>query len=150
MPSIPDNVKYWRVFEEYFEIKIFIEDIDDFSYIHIDQDEYVEGGKQNFKFHNMIVGHKILQLPTNHIPKVLVPIERIFDQNDVPMNHLDTEKESYVIDWNLGTVANPKHVKLSKKLSRKYRAKYEKLLKAFIDIFTWHYEYIRSFDETIL
>jgi hypothetical protein len=53
MPSIIDNVKYWRVFEEDFEIKRFIEAIDDFSLIHIDhfssihidQDEDVEEKK---------------------------------------------------------------------------------------------------------
>jgi hypothetical protein len=44
-PSIPNNVKYWRVFEEDSEIKRFIEVVDDFSSIHIDQDEYVEEEK---------------------------------------------------------------------------------------------------------
>jgi hypothetical protein len=45
MPSIPDNVNYLRVFEEDFKIKRFIEAIDDFSSIHIDQYEYVEEKK---------------------------------------------------------------------------------------------------------
>jgi hypothetical protein len=98
----------------------------------------------------MIVGHKILQLPTNHIPKGLVPLERIFDQNDVPVKPLDPEKEADVIDCNLGTVADPKHVKLSKLMSGKYIAKYEKFLKEFTDMFAWNHEDIRTFNETIL
>jgi hypothetical protein len=98
----------------------------------------------------MIDGHKILQLPTNHIPKGLVPLERIFDHNDVHVKLLDPEKEAEVIDCNLGTVANLKHVKLSKFLSAKYRAKYEELLKEFIDIFAWQYEDLSTFDETVI
>jgi hypothetical protein len=149
-PSIPDNVKHWRVFEEDSEIKRFIEAIDDFSSIHIDQDEDLDEDNQNLNFHNMIVGHKILQFPTNHIPKGLVPLERIFYHNDVPVKLPDPEKEAEVTDCNLGTVANPKHVKLSKFLSAKYRAKYEELLKEFIDVFSWKYEDLRTFDETII
>ena len=42
------------------------------------------------------------------------------------------------------------HIKLSKFLSTKYRAKYEELLKEFIDIFAWQYEYIRTFYETFI
>jgi ribonuclease HI len=150
MPSILDNVKHWRVFEEYSEIKRFIEAIDDFSSIHIDQDEDLDEDNHNLNFHNMIVGHKILQFPTNHIPKGLVPLERIFYHNDVPVKLPDPEKEAEVTDCNLGTAANPKHVKLSKFLSAKYRAKYEELLKEFIDVFAWKYEDLRTFDETII
>jgi hypothetical protein len=62
----------------------------------------------------------------------------------------DPEKEAEVIDCNLGTAANPKHVKLSKFLSAKYRAKYEELLKEFTDIFAWKYEDLRTFDETVI
>jgi hypothetical protein len=32
---------------------------------------------------NKIVDHHIVQLPSNHIPKGLVPLERLFDRNDV-------------------------------------------------------------------
>jgi hypothetical protein len=94
VPSIPDNVKNWRVFEEDFEIKRFIEVVDDFSLIHIDQDEDLDKANHNLNFHKMIVGHKILQFPTNHIPKGPVPLERIFDHNDVPVKLLGTAAKS--------------------------------------------------------
>jgi hypothetical protein len=32
---------------------------------------------------NKIANHHIVQLPSNHIPKGLVPLERLFDINDV-------------------------------------------------------------------
>jgi hypothetical protein len=37
-PSIPDNFKHWKVFEDDLEIKIFLETVDDFFALHIDQD----------------------------------------------------------------------------------------------------------------
>jgi hypothetical protein len=134
------------VFEEDSEIKGFIEPIDDFSSIHIDQDEV----NHNLNFHNMIVGHKIFQFPTNNITKFLVPIERIVYHNGILMKPPDPEKEVDVIDFNLGTTSNPKHAKLSKNLSAKYRDKYEELLKEFIDIFAWKYQDLKTFDETII
>jgi hypothetical protein len=48
-PSIPDNVQRWKVFEDDLEIKKFLETIEEFSEMHIDQDfvseEKLEGGK---------------------------------------------------------------------------------------------------------
>jgi hypothetical protein len=37
-PSIPDNFKHWKVFEDDLEIKRFLETIEEFSSLHIDQD----------------------------------------------------------------------------------------------------------------
>jgi hypothetical protein len=41
-PSIPDNVKHWKVFEDDLEIKKFLETIEEFSNIHIDRDSVSE------------------------------------------------------------------------------------------------------------
>jgi hypothetical protein len=35
-PSIPDNVKHWKVFEDDLEIKKFLETVEEFSEMHID------------------------------------------------------------------------------------------------------------------
>jgi hypothetical protein len=35
-PSIPDNVKYWKVFEDDLELKKFLESVDEFVALHID------------------------------------------------------------------------------------------------------------------
>jgi hypothetical protein len=37
-PSIPNNVKYWKVFEDDLELKNFLESVDEFVALHIDQD----------------------------------------------------------------------------------------------------------------
>jgi ribonuclease HI len=48
-PSIPDNFKHWKVFEDDLKIKRFLETVEEFSEMHIDQDsvseEELDGGK---------------------------------------------------------------------------------------------------------
>ena len=57
--------------------------MDEFSDMHIDQDHESEEIPHADIFMNKIVDHHIVQLPNNHIPKGLVPLERLFDINDV-------------------------------------------------------------------
>jgi hypothetical protein len=68
MPSIPDNVKYWKVFEDDDKLKRFLEINDEFYALHIDQDGDVNENLQNHEFVNKIANHHIVQLPSNHIP----------------------------------------------------------------------------------
>ena len=41
-PSIPDNIKHWKVFEDDIEIKKSLETVNEFSDMHNDQDQYYE------------------------------------------------------------------------------------------------------------
>jgi hypothetical protein len=58
--------------------------------------------------------HKILQLKNNFIPKGLVPLEKLFDRNDVPIKPIVHPKDENVDDCNIGTDEEPKYIKLSK------------------------------------
>ena len=40
--SIPDNIKYWQVFEDEEQIKIFLEMVGEFSTLEIDQEDGIE------------------------------------------------------------------------------------------------------------
>ena len=52
--------------------------------MHIDQEnETIEECNQS-KLKDEIGQDSIVQLPSNHIPKGLVPLEKMFDHNDVP------------------------------------------------------------------
>ena len=77
-PSVPDNIKQWRVFEDDLEIKRFLELTGEFSNYLIDQEQ--DDGTENAEGYseNEIAGHKIIELKGNFIPKGLVPLERIF------------------------------------------------------------------------
>jgi ribonuclease HI len=117
-PSIPDNVKHWKVFEDDIEIKKFLETVDEFSDMHIDQDQDSEEIPHVDVFMNKIANHHIVQLPSNHIPKGLVPLERLFDRNDVVVKVEGSTEEADVTECNLGTEEDPKWVKLSSSLSK--------------------------------
>jgi ribonuclease HI len=145
-PSIPDNVKHWKVFEDDLEIKRFLETVDEFSALHIDQDHDSENDLHADVFLKKIANHHIVQLPSNHIPKGLVPLERIFDSNDVAVKARRPLDDADISECNIGTEENPKFVKLSSSLSKEQRAEYAELLKRFVDVFAWTYEDLRTYD----
>jgi hypothetical protein len=120
-PSIPDNVKHWKVFEDDIEIKKFLETVGEFSDMHIDQDQDSEDNPHADVFLNKIANHHIVQLPSNHIPKGLVPLERLFDRNDVVVKVEGSTESADVTECNLGTEEDPKYVKLSSRLSKEQR-----------------------------
>jgi hypothetical protein len=80
IPSIPNNVKHWKVFEDDIEIKRFLETVDEFSALHIDQDPDPEINPHTGALLKKITDHHIVQFPNNHIPKGLVPLEILFDK----------------------------------------------------------------------
>jgi ribonuclease HI len=135
-PSVPDNIKHWKVFEDDLEIKRFLESVDEFSALHIDQDHDSEGDPPPEVFLNKIANHHIVQLPSNHIPKGLVPLERLFDGNDVAVKGKVPNEDVDVAECNIGTEEDPKFVKLSSSLSREQRVEYVELLKEFTDVFS--------------
>jgi ribonuclease HI len=149
-PSIPDNVKHWKVFEDDIEIKKFLETVDEFSDMHIDQDQDYEEIPHVDVFMNKIANHHIVQLPSNHIPKGLVPLERLFDRNDVVVKVEGSTEEADVTECNLGMEEDPKWVKLSSSLSKEQRVEYVRLLKEFTDVFSWTYEDLRTYDTNII
>jgi ribonuclease HI len=149
-PSIPDNVKYWKVFEDDLELKNFLETVDEFSALHIDQDHDSEVTPHADVFLNKIANHHIVQLPSNHIPKGLVPLERLFDGNDVALKGKVSTDDADITECNVGTEKDPKYVKLSSSLSEEQREEYTKLLKEFADVFAWTYEDLRTYDTSII
>ena len=68
-------------------------------------------------FQNQIVGRDIIQLKNNIIPKCLVSLENLFDNNDVARNPKVTTNDEEIEDCNIGTQESPKIIKLSKTLS---------------------------------
>ena len=93
-PSIPDNYKYWQVFEDDMQIKRFLELSGEFVNTHIDaendncenfqdaeESEEEKNGTEKLK--GTLGGKNIIQLKNNFIPRGLIPLENFFDQNDV-------------------------------------------------------------------
>ena len=91
-----------------------------------------------------------MELKTNHIPKGLVPLERRFDNNYVSRKDAIQIQEHEVVECNIGTVANPKIVKISIALLNQQRDMYVILMKKSVDIFAWSYEDLKTFDTDII
>jgi len=124
--------------------------VDEFSALQIDQDHETEEIPHAEFFLNKIADHHIVQLPSNHIPKGLIPLERLFARNYVSVKIKSSNGDADVTECNLGTKEDPKYVKLSNSLSKEQRAKYVKILKEFADVFAWKYEYLRTYETNII
>ena len=59
-PSILDNVKHWKVFKDDLEINKFLDTVEEFLEMHIDQDSVSEEGLDGGKFLSKIAKHDIV------------------------------------------------------------------------------------------
>jgi hypothetical protein len=98
-----DNIKHWKVFEDDLEIKKFLQSVDEFSTLQIDQDPDLESHCHPEVFLNKIANHHIIHLPSNHTPKGLVPLERLFDGNDVLVKSRVSDEDVDTMGFNIGT-----------------------------------------------
>jgi hypothetical protein len=87
-----------------------------------------------------------VELKTNHIPRGLVPLERLFDCNDVYKGAALKNQEEEITDCNIGTTENSKIIKLSKTIAAEQKGRYVSLIKKIVDVFAWSYEYLKTFD----
>lgn len=80
-------MKHWQIFEDDEHLKSFLQVIDDFSFLQIDEDRTKINENADINdtsdFKTQIANHDIIQLYNNFIPKGLIPLEKLFDQNDV-------------------------------------------------------------------
>jgi hypothetical protein len=111
------------------KIRRFLESVDEFVALHIDQDPKSEIDPHADVLLNKIVDHHIFQIPSNHFPKGIVPLERLFDRNDVAVTGKVSNEDVDVVECNIGIEGNPKFIKLSSSLPRDRRAEYDVLLK---------------------
>jgi hypothetical protein len=101
-----------------------------------DQDEDASFVSLPYGYVNEIVGKEIIQLKNNIIPKGLVPIEKLFDANDVAKNPKVTPNDSKFHDFNIGTDKEPKFFKLSKSLTLEKKKTYLELMRQISDMFS--------------
>ena len=123
-PSVPNNVKYWQVFEDDQQIKEFFAMVEQFQGTEIDQDEDEKAkvaGVSGLK--DSKANQKVFQLKDNILPKGLVPLERLFNPNDVAVDSGKISQDEHVPDHNIGTQEEPKLVKLFNGVSSNYYVK---------------------------
>jgi hypothetical protein len=101
----------------------------------------VKEGENPEKFQDKIANHRMLLLKNNQITIGLLPLERLFDQDDIPLKYTLRPQPEEVEDCDVGTKENPKMVKISKYLLTQIKSKYVELLKQYKYVFSWSYEY---------
>ena len=91
-----------------------------------------------------------MKLRNNFIPKGLVPLEEIFDRNDVAKNLKISLDNDEVEDYNIGFKDDPKVFKLSKALYPEIINKYIALMLDFSDVFAWTYTDLKEYNIDII
>ena len=92
----------------------------------------------------------MLVLKNNQIPKGLIPLERLFDQNNIPVKSTLQPQPKEVEDCDIGTGKEARIVKISKFLPPKVKDQYRDLLKQYKDVFAWSYHELQTYDTSII
>ena len=127
------------MFENDDELSKFLQLVDEFSDIHIDQENLNMEESQQLKLKDKAVDQNIVQLPSNYIPWGLVPMEEIFYHNDIPFKPAKKEQDPAVQEKNIGSQIHPKPINLSTELTAIQRSKFCGMIKEFADVFSWEY-----------
>jgi hypothetical protein len=102
MPIVLDNIKYYQVFENDKQVERFLQMSDEFANTNIDdecscdEDGSADAHSNDDPFQKHIMGRDIIQLKNNVIPKGLVLLEKLFNENDVAKNPKITASEEDV------------------------------------------------------
>ena len=143
-PTILDNQRYCQVFQYDKEIEEFLRNEGKFKDTSIDGE--LDEGEADIEVNQM----EVLQLKDNIIPKGLITLEELFNQDDVARKPSLLPTEKGVEDVNIGSAENPKMVKLSKALPPQVKAKYISLLSSFTDVFSWDYSDLKAYETSII
>ena len=149
-PSLLDNVQHWKVSEDDDEVNRFMQVIDEFSEMDIDQENEALEESHHPQLRNKNGKDSIVHPPNNQIPKGLVPLEKLFDQNDVPYKVAQKEGQTAVCKHNIGSPSQPRYINLSTHLSADQSAEYCNLMKQFADVFPWEYSDLKTYDKRII
>jgi hypothetical protein len=76
----------------------------------------MQEGEDPQYFQDKITNHLIQVLKNNQILKGLIPLERLFDQNDIPVKSTLQPQQEEVEDCDIGTKQESRMVKISKLL----------------------------------
>ena len=113
----------------------------EFENVNIDQENMFEKEEnaelvpESPKYLTQLAGKDIIQLKSNTIPRGLVPLEELFDNNDVAKSPKVAPVDVEVEECNIGTEQEPKIINIFKNLTIEIKEKYIKLMKEFYDVF---------------
>jgi hypothetical protein len=130
--------------------------IDEFYETHIDQENQndpawiMQEGEDPKIFQDKITNCHMLLLKNNQIPRGLIPLEILFDHDDIPLKSTLRPQLEEFEGYNVGTKEDPKMFKISKYLPTQIKNKYAELVRQYKDVFAWSYDDLRTYDTSII
>jgi len=89
-------------------------------------------------------------LSNNFIPKGLIPLEKLFDQNDVLRNPQSISPQDDIEEVNIGTNDDIRSLKIYASLDPGINAQYLKLFEKYKDVFAWTYADLKTYDISLI
>lgn len=89
-------------------------------------------------------------MSNNFIPKGLIPLENLFDQNDVLRNSQSISSQDDIEEINIGTNDDIKNIKIYASLDPEIKPQYLKLLQSYKDVFAWTYANLKTYDTSLI
>jgi hypothetical protein len=132
IPSIPDNLEHWQVFEDDNQILRFMENYREFT-----------NSQVNFIADSMDLD--VVNLQKNTLPKGRVPLEQLFDRHNVYKGKNPKQQTNEVLEFNIGTEMDSRMVKIGKGTTEKERNKILDLVREFKDTFAWAYDDLKAY-----
>ena len=93
---------------------------------------------------------EIIDLHDGPLPKGIIPLERLFDQNDMYTGKMSSQVDDEVIEFNIGTKESLKMVKFGKGTTSNEREKLISLIREFKDVLSWSYEDLKAYREYVI
>jgi len=93
---------------------------------------------------------EIIDLLDGPLPKGIIPLERLFDQNDMYTGKMSSQVDDEVIEFNIGTKDSLKMVKFGKGTTSNEREKLISLIREFKDVLSWSYEDLKAYREYVI
>jgi hypothetical protein len=92
----------------------------------------------------------IIQLKRNTMPRGMVPLEELFENNDVERNPKVAPDDAEVEHCNIGIEKETKVINISKNMTIENKERYIKLIKDFFDVFAWSYGDLKFYDKNVI
>jgi len=107
-PLIPKNVEHYQVFD------------DDAQILRLENSKEFFDSQVNFLVES--IGLEVINLPNNTLPKGCIPVEQMFDRQDVYKGKPVEEQSDNVLEFNIGTELEPRMVKIGKGTTKAKRS----------------------------
>jgi len=171
-PTVPDNMKYWKVFGNDKQIESFLKSKDEYEddsidlkselenkiVVHSSVERQLDNSEVNIHINKVVnklefleidpekEEFEALQLKDKVLPRGFVPLEELFDFNDVAKKPKIEPTGAAVEECNMGGEKDPKVLKPSKSLPTTEKQKYIALFKECSHVFSWSYEDLKTYD----